>query len=153
MYEHERVDVCVCVCARARARAWGRYVPNNGKHPYGWRLGSTGNNGANFPFSSSILVGILYCRLVYIRTHILYIYIYIYLPHPTKNAPSQHTCMLHTQSPTSCPTNQDLSLLPTVTDATRARAPVYPTCSRDGWCIIFVVHVILHIHTFICFFT
>lgn len=32
-----------------------------------------------------------------------------------------------TQTPTSCPTNQDLSLLLVVTDATRARAPVYPT--------------------------
>lgn len=74
-------------------------------------------------------------RRIYVYTNTLphIIYIYILPPSYQKRSP-QHTCILHTQSPTSCPTNQDLSLLPTVTDATRAQAPVYPTCSRGGWC-------------------
>jgi len=149
------VCVCVCVCARARARARACGVDMCRI------MGSTLMDGVWVPLGTmertspshhpSLSESFIAAWCIY--EHISYIYIYIYLPHPTKNAPSQHTCMLHTQSPTSCPTNQDLSLLPTVTDATRARAPVYPTCSRDGWCIIFVVHVILHIHTFICFFT
>lgn len=137
-----------------REHACGRYTPDNGRHPYGWPLGSAGNNGANFPLSPSILVGILYCR-----ARCIYIYIcmcirssrHIYIPlyictdcsHPSKRSP-ERTCVLRTQSPTGCPTNQDLSLLPVVTDrATRARAPVYPVSRcRYHLCIIVDVCVI-----------
>lgn len=68
--KHERAKMCAC----------GRYVPDNGRHPYGWRLGSTGNNGANFPLLPSILVGILYCGLMPICIYERYTpYMYIWL--------------------------------------------------------------------------
>lgn len=89
--------------------AWGRYTSDNGRHPYRWRLGSTGNNGANFPPSPSILVGILYYHPVYIRTVHPRIYIHTLAQRCVR--------CVDTQSGTSCPTNWDLSLLLVVMEA------------------------------------
>lgn len=70
------------------------------------------------------------CYTQYIHTHIyVYIYILYICLRSAKNAslsvPVYFTHSLQLS-------NQDLSLLPIVTDATRARTPVYLTCS--GWC-------------------
>lgn len=79
LYVRAREHASACAC--------GRYMPDNGRHPYGWRLGFAENNGANFPLSPSILVGILYCRArIYIYIYVqeryphIHIYICIYVP-------------------------------------------------------------------------
>jgi len=81
------------------------------------------------------------CVCVYI-----YIYIYIYTPRtlypqhacarvrcsrPFERSPDIPVYFAH-ESPTSCPTNQDLSLLLVVTDAARARPAA---CPIPKWCV------------------
>lgn len=74
----------------------------------------------------------------YIRIYILYI-CYPVLP---KTLPLVYLYISHTVY--SCPTNQDLSLLPIVTDATRARTPVYLAIIVVGVSIICVTCCLVH---------
>ena len=88
---------------RTWVRVWNLYVRDNGRHPYGWLLGSGGNNGKG-PLSChpSFSESFIACRCAAVTSYVLCSCV---RANTTK------------ENGMSCPTNQDLSLLRGVMNA------------------------------------
>lgn len=128
------VRACVTLSVRGYGSGWQRYTRwYNGRHPYGWRLDSTGNNAdgspslAIHPCRNPLLPHPAYTewmlpwysRVCHDRTTGLHIYIYLFSWYGALTQPPPRTrptrCCLTNQDSSllQAPINQDLNLLDT----------------------------------------